>query len=154
MKKIILTIFIIAFLMISIGVIFNYLNTSKRQHDNEELTEEIPQSIIKSVEFSDWPVTDVESKFLDKAFAILNEWGEKIYTNKKYKKYAKINGLYFISLSQLEKDFSHDISDFVDEQGNVCSTDKSGIYFDEDNILKRTYNEYVHPYTPVLSNCR
>lgn len=73
----------------------------------------------------------------------LYDFGVSIYNKKEYTKYPKVDGKYYISLSKLVSDYGFDDSKIISPTTKKqCNHEKTGIYFDIDNVDKREYKEY------------
>jgi len=89
----------------------------------------------------------------DQLYSFLSKYGVDIFKNKQYENYPKKNGMFFISLKQLQEDFSIDISIYKGSDGTFCDVNQSGIFFDLDNVLNLEYNDNFMPILPTLIGC-
>ena len=64
--------------------------------------------------------------------------GNQVYEKNEYKTFTKDQGMYFISLVELDK-LGYDVSIFNRVDGYKCDFDQTGIYIDIDNIQKLQY---------------
>ena len=96
-----------------------------------------------------------KDSYLSNLFEKLSSYGDEIYNSKKdYTTYSKRNGAYFISLTDLKKDFNYDISMFKDEKDNLCDVDNSGILFDDDRKLGIEYLDDENPISVIIIGCQ
>lgn len=73
----------------------------------------------------------------------LYDFGVKMYTSKEYTKYPKVDGKYFISLTKMVSDYNFDDTKMIGPiTKKVCDHEKTGVYFDIDNVEKVEYKEY------------
>lgn len=126
----------------------SFLEKNKNSNKTDNVTEsENGSDVTLSEEDSD------ENPYISNLFTVLSNYGYEIYDKQQYSSYSKENDMYFISLNQLKKDFSYEISSFKGEDGTVCDKNKSGIYFDIDNTLGIEYSEDFKPIFPMLIGC-
>lgn len=145
MKKKIAKLILIAIFMISLTACI----TNKKDDDNnEEPKKEEVDNTNNDIQFSDEVVEIPENSKVDQMFIKLYEYGKEIYDKEEYKNYEIRNGMRFISLNKLSREY--DISMFVGEDGTVCDKYNSGLYFkenDKENDGKKL------PYFPILIGC-
>lgn len=73
----------------------------------------------------------------------LYDFGVKMYTSKEYTKYPKVDGKYFISLTKMVSDYNFDDTKMIGPiTKKVCDHEKTGVFFDIDNVEKVEYKEY------------
>ena len=73
----------------------------------------------------------------------LYDFGVKMYTSKEYTKYPKVDGKYFITLTKMVSDYNFDDTKMIGPiTKKVCDHEKTGVYFDIDNVEKVEYKEY------------
>lgn len=73
----------------------------------------------------------------------LYDFGIDLYNKKEYTKFEKVDNKYFISLSKLVSDYKFDDSKMIGTiSKKPCDHEKTGIYFDIDNVDKLDYKEY------------
>jgi tRNA A37 N6-isopentenylltransferase MiaA len=146
MKKIVIVLVIISFLLITGGTIYYFRNLSKKEKPAEE-----KEKVYLIDSFNERSEPSEKQKEL---MNTLSDWGKQLYEKKEYTSYEGQGGVYFISLKDLKEKYSYDISIFHNENGNKCDVNKTGIYFDTENVLGRRFDSgnYI-PYFPLISNC-
>lgn len=103
-------------------------------NDNTSTTTQ-PVKTIKYVEPDVLTKLDINRKLYD--------FGVKMYTSKEYTKYPKVDGKYFISLTKMVSDYNFDDTKMIGPiTKKVCDHEKTGVYFDIDNVEKVEYKEY------------
>ncbi len=108
---------------------------NKNESDNKTTTTTTITNTTKYVEPAVFTKMDINRKLYD--------FGIEIYKNNSYTRYSKVNGKYFISLNDMVKDFKFDDSKMIGATSKkVCDHEKTGIYFDIDNVEKVEYKEY------------
>ena len=147
MKRIIICGVIICSCLLLTGCGSTNKEKSKPKNDIIEIPED------EGVTFTDEKIEIPEGSQLEKMYSVLSEYGKTIYNNKAYENFDKKNDMYFISLQQLNTDFSYDISGFKGEDGTICDIKESGIYFDINHVMKLEYNEDFLPVLPSLVKC-
>lgn len=120
----------------------NNTNNSNNSNSNNEN--------IFDIELSKDQVETETDYYTDNLYTKLTEYGESIYREKEYTKYAKRNDVYFASLEEIKDEY--DVSIFVGKDGTVCNQTNSGIYFDVDKKLGVDYG-VRDPITVVLIGC-
>ena len=104
-------------------------------NDNTSTTTTLPAKTTKYVEPDVLTKLDINRKLYD--------FGIKMYTSKEYTKYPKVDGKYFISLTKMVSDYNFDDTKMiVPITKKVCDHEKTGVYFDIDNVEKVEYKEY------------
>ena len=142
-KKVIYIISILVIVLIIGILIYNYVQSNTKKIDNTT-----NNAYDIDIYFSDEKIKIDKDSQLDKMYSKLNEYGEEIYKMKEYINYNKRNDVYFISLSDMNKMYEYDISMFVGEDGTVCDTDLSGIYFDTEHKINN--NQQGDMGTPLI----
>ena len=152
MKKVIL------FLIIIVSCFFIF-GCEKREEKKEEpkgnqmVQNEKSNSEEDVVIFSD-DATNIEAgSKMDQLFTSLLDFGTSIYKEKKYLYFKKVNSMYFASLKELNAKYNFDITNFTGDDGTSCDVEKSGIYFDIDNVSKLEYTDNFLPVLPILIGC-
>lgn len=103
-------------------------------NDNTSTTTQ-PAKTTKYVEPDVFTKLDINRKLYD--------FGVKMYTSKEYTKYPKVDGKYFISLTKMVSDYNFDDTKMIGPiTKKVCDHEKTGVYFDIDNVEKVEYKEY------------
>lgn len=103
-------------------------------NDNPSTTTQ-PAKTTKYVEPDVLTKLDINRKLYD--------FGVKMYTSKEYTKYPKVDGKYFISLTKMVSDYNFDDTKMIGPiTKKVCDHEKTGVYFDIDNVEKVEYKEY------------
>ena len=103
-------------------------------NDNTSTTTQ-PAKTTKYVEPDVLTKLDINRKLYD--------FGVKMYTSKEYTKYPKVDGKYFISLTKMVSDYNFDDTKMIGPiTKKVCDHEKTGVYFDIDNVEKVEYKEY------------
>lgn len=103
-------------------------------NDNTSTTTQ-PAKTTKYVEPDVLTKLDINRKLYD--------FGVKMYTSKEYTKYPKVDGKYFISLAKMVSDYNFDDTKMIGPiTKKVCDHEKTGVYFDIDNVEKVEYKEY------------
>lgn len=103
-------------------------------NDNTSTTPQ-PAKTTKYVEPDVLTKLDINRKLYD--------FGVKMYTSKEYTKYPKVDGKYFISLTKMVSDYNFDDTKMIGPiTKKVCDHEKTGVYFDIDNVEKVEYKEY------------
>lgn len=103
-------------------------------NDNTSTTTQ-PAKTTKYVEPGVLTKLDINRKLYD--------FGVKMYTSKEYTKYPKVDGKYFISLTKMVSDYNFDDTKMIGPiTKKVCDHEKTGVYFDIDNVEKVEYKEY------------
>lgn len=103
-------------------------------NDNTSTTTQ-PAKTTKYVEPDVLTKLDINRKLYD--------LGVKMYTSKEYTKYPKVDGKYFISLTKMVSDYNFDDTKMIGPiTKKVCDHEKTGVYFDIDNVEKVEYKEY------------
>jgi len=103
-------------------------------NDNASTTTQ-PAKTTKYVEPDVLTKLDINRKLYD--------FGVKMYTSKEYTKYPKVDGKYFISLTKMVSDYNFDDTKMIGPiTKKVCDHEKTGVYFDIDNVEKVEYKEY------------
>lgn len=151
-NKNILYILSIIIIIITLGLLsYNYINSSKNTNANntasmEELTNKDTFSNEKSDVLNNSKMASLYTK--------LNEYADELYKKGEYTNYHKDNDMYFISLKEMNDKYEYDISIFVGEDGTVCDTELSGVYFDtEYKILPKDTDSDTPPIMPTLIKC-
>lgn len=136
-----------SFGLIGIGLKMYFFDTTNDKSKNEKNSNEKIQDKFSNekMEMNDRNIINLLNQ--------LNQFADTIYQSKGYEKYPKKDKMYFISLKQLNEDFDFDISNFVDEKGNTCDIEQSGVYFDTDDILKIDFRSAYYPIVPTLIGC-
>ena len=148
-KKILIVIIVLAFVCIGIGCFFFLKDKSSANNgDNEE---PIVSNEKHGKKLDDGMVITSDTD-IGMLFDVLFKYAAEIYDKKGYSKYSKVDGMYFISLNQLSKDFKYDISMFH-EENKLCDRDLSGVSFDIDNTLNIEYSSSMKPILPKLVGC-
>ena len=111
------------------------------------------KNVNSSVENNDSKTVLTDSDKLYPIVEKLLEYGNEIYDKKGYATYSKRKGAYFVSLSDMEKDFNYDISMFVDSKGNYCDVDATGVYFDVDKKMQKEYADGLNPIIVATNGC-
>lgn len=103
-------------------------------NDNTSTTTQ-PAKTTKYVEPDVLTKLDINRKLYD--------FGVKMHTSKEYTKYPKVDGKYFISLTKMVSDYNFDDTKMIGPiTKKVCDHEKTGVYFDIDNVEKVEYKEY------------
>lgn len=103
-------------------------------NDNTSTTTQ-PAKTTKYVEPDVLTKLDINRKLYD--------FGVKMYISKEYTKYPKVDGKYFISLTKMVSDYNFDDTKMIGPiTKKVCDHEKTGVYFDIDNVEKVEYKEY------------
>ena len=103
-------------------------------NDNTSTTTQ-PAKTTKYVEPDVLTKLDINRKLYD--------FGVKMYTSKEYTKYPKVDVKYFISLTKMVSYYNFDDTKMIGPiTKKVCDHEKTGVYFDIDNVEKVEYKEY------------
>lgn len=151
-------IFFIAVFFMSVGVYF-YFQVDKSIHKEQDTKKEEKQDSygkerVEGEENVIFSKDNIEVSEQSKAlFNILSSWGKIIYEKGDYQNFSKKSNMYFISLNDLNKKYSYDISQFKDDKGNICDVNSSGIYFDSENTLQISRESDMLPIVPSLVKC-
>jgi len=119
--------------------------SSKEEHSEFDISKKDVNLSNDKANIDDSKVASLYKKLID--------YGNDIYISNQHVPYPKKNNMIFISLNDLNKNFSYDISDFKGEDGTICDLDNSGIYFDIDNTLNLDYLNGAPPVFPSLVGC-
>lgn len=153
-NKKILYLFSILIIIIMIGLlVYNYINSRNDNNSNNASPTE-DKNNIKYDTFSDEKVDILEDSRMALMYTKLNEYADELYKKQEYINYNKNNDIYFISLEEMKDKYNYDITMFVGEDGTVCDTKLSGIYFDIDyKIIPKDSSEDNPPVMPTLIKC-
>ncbi len=138
MKKIYVVI-LVAILLILLGSIILIKPKNKEKEEEPE--------VIYSFK------PNYPDNYMGNLYNKLYQYSFKLYDNKDYLKYKKVEDFYFISLEDLKNDYQYDVSIYKGEDGTPCNLKDSGLYFDPDNKLDRVYDENNRPVIPDLIGC-
>lgn len=120
--------------LIIIMCLFMLVGCKKENINNNDKSTTTTTTTTKKVK------TDGVNLDINKA---LYDFGIDIYNKKEYTKYEKVDGKYYISLSKMVSDYGFDDSKIVSSiSKKQCDHEKTGIYFDIDNVDKKEYKEY------------
>lgn len=86
-----------------------------------------------------------------KLVSTLLQYSRELYDKKEYVNYSKKDGMYFISLKELNEIYNYDISIYKNAKGDICNINESGITFD----IQRTKvtDLKVYPTMVTLIGC-
>lgn len=139
-KKIIIIVIIVLLINVALGL---YLLIQNKKHSSDIKINDVTLT-NEQIELDD---------YMNKLMEKLNEYGNTLVENNEYMKFEKQNDIYFISLMDLNEKYNYDISIFVGNDGTICDSEKSGIYFDKNQkIFKRDKNDKGIT-VPILIGC-
>ncbi len=124
--------------------------TEEKEKENKGKEEKTPETEVK---LSQEQITIEDNSQQAICFDAIRKMGVEVFEADKYKTYEKKNGAYFINLNQFASDFGYDISIFKGEDGTECNKELSGVYFDNDHVLRDDYGDDAPAIVPILVGC-